>query len=162
MLNIVEKLRTERSASAVFSFLKTTLAKSFPKPGEKLVVRTFEGDTHEMQRSDKDFLLDLVSFNTLFKNKLGNILDVFTSLLLESRVIIVSKSVSTLSSCVFALSGLVYPFTWQHVYIPILPRSLMAYCCAPMPFFVGVLKSNLAELNTYPIEEVRNFIEISN
>jgi hypothetical protein len=62
MLNIVEKLRTERSASAVFSFLKTTLAKKFPKPGEKLVVRTFEGDTHEMQRSDKDFLLDLVSF----------------------------------------------------------------------------------------------------
>ena len=61
VLNIVEKLRTEKSASAVFSFLKTTLAKTFPQPGEKLSIRTFEGDVHELERSANDYLLDLVS-----------------------------------------------------------------------------------------------------
>jgi hypothetical protein len=45
------------------------------------------------------------------------------------------------------------------VYIPILPKALMSYCCAPMPFIVGVLASNLPELNTYPLEEVIIHIE---
>jgi hypothetical protein len=60
MLDIVEDLRSKKSSSAVFSFLKSVLAKSFPNPGEKLSVKTFETDTYELERSDNDYLLDIV------------------------------------------------------------------------------------------------------
>ena len=31
-----------------------------------------------------------------------------------------------------------YPMTWQHIFIPILPMPLIDYLLAPMPFLIGV------------------------
>lgn len=42
----------------------------------------------------------------------------------------------------------------QHVFIPILPPSLIDYTCAPMPFLVGILHSSLDALYSLPLEEV--------
>jgi len=42
-----------------------------------------------------------------------NIVALFSSLLLERRIILVAKSLSVLSSTVQALVALLYPFTWQ-------------------------------------------------
>ncbi len=41
-----------------------------------------------------------------------------------------------------------YPFNWQHIFIPVVPQSLLSFCCAPMPFLVGILRVHLAELKT--------------
>ncbi len=50
--------------------------------------------------------------------------------------------------------ALLYPFTWQHVFIPVLPASLIDMCCAPMPFVVGVLSSYLPEVMKLPLDDV--------
>jgi hypothetical protein len=42
-----------------------------------------------------------------------NIISVFTSLLLERRVIFIADELSVLSSCVQAAVALLYPFSWQ-------------------------------------------------
>ncbi len=55
-----------------------------------------------------------------------------------------------LQACV----ALLYPFTWQHVFIPVLPASLIDMCCAPMPFVVGVLSSYLPEVMKLPLDDV--------
>lgn len=34
----------------------------------------------------------------------------------------------------------------QHIFIPVLPSSLLSFCCAPMPFLVGVLRSSMRDL----------------
>lgn len=65
LLNIVEELR-KKSSSAVFSFLKTVLAKSFPRPGDTLSIRTFENEIFEIKRSDTDFLLEYVTCHLIF------------------------------------------------------------------------------------------------
>jgi hypothetical protein len=36
------------------------------------------------------------------------------------------------------LTGLIYPFMWTHVLIPILPENLKAYIEAPVPFIIGM------------------------
>ena len=36
------------------------------------------------------------------------------------------------------ITALVFPFQWQHVYVPILPASLMHFLDAPVPFIMGV------------------------
>jgi len=153
MLDVVEQLR-KKSSSSVFAFLKAVLAKTFPQPGETLSIQTFEGQNFKLKRSENNFMLESVSFSQLFKScGISTVLDIFAGLMCESRLIVLAQNVTKLSSCVNALTALLYPFTWQHVYIPILPKALMSYCCAPMPFIVGVLASNLPELNTYPLEE---------
>eukprot|EP01117_Protostelium_nocturnum_P009442 TRINITY_DN3368_c0_g1_i3.p1 TRINITY_DN3368_c0_g1~~TRINITY_DN3368_c0_g1_i3.p1 ORF type:complete len:691 (+),score=220.62 TRINITY_DN3368_c0_g1_i3:186-2258(+) len=153
LLNAIEQLR-KKSSSAVFSFLRTVLAKQFPNPGETISIRTFDGPTFNLTRSDNNFLLDLVSFKKLFtKLTITDILNLFAGVITESRVIIIAQNVSTLSAAVSALNGLIYPFSWQFVYIPILPQPLLTYTCAPMPFLVGVLSCNKKELLSLPIDE---------
>uniref|UniRef100_S4RUS8 UDENN domain-containing protein n=1 Tax=Petromyzon marinus TaxID=7757 RepID=S4RUS8_PETMA len=68
-------------------------------------------------------------------------LQLYASLLNERRIIVTSSKISTLSSCIHALALLLYPMSWQHVYIPLLPPHLLEYCSAPMPFLIGVHSS---------------------
>ena len=37
-----------------------------------------------------------------------------------------------------SITGLVFPFAWQHVYVPILPASLLHFLDAPVPFIMGL------------------------
>lgn len=37
-----------------------------------------------------------------------------------------------------SISALVFPFTWQHVYVPILPASLQHFLDAPVPYIMGL------------------------
>ncbi len=50
-----------------------------------------------------------------------------------------------LTVCAETITYLIYPFFWQHIYIPILPRQLIDYVCAPMPFVMGVETSYLPD-----------------
>jgi hypothetical protein len=39
-----------------------------------------------------------------------------------------------------------YPLSWQYVYIPVLPSRLLGYLQAPVPFIVGILKSDAMDV----------------
>ncbi|GAA6094648.1 suppression of tumorigenicity 5 protein isoform X1, partial [Tachysurus ichikawai] len=58
-----------------------------------------------------------------------------------------------LSSCAHAVVALLYPFSWQHTFIPVLPSSMVDIVCCPTPFLVGILSSSLAKLKELPVEE---------
>jgi hypothetical protein len=161
ILDIVEQ-RREASSSAVFTFLKAVLAEKVPGPGDRIAIKTFSAtkkdspDEYQLRRDDNDYeYLDYVSFVSLFKRlDVNNIMYLFEALLHERRIIVLGKSLAMLSTCVHAIANMVFPFTWQHVFIPILPLSLIDYCCAPMPFLVGVLSSSKSTLDSLPLEEV--------
>ena len=46
------------------------------------------------------------------------------SLLLERRIILVARDADTVSAAVHAANALLYPFSWQHIYLPLLPLAL--------------------------------------
>lgn len=50
--------------------------------------------------------------------------------------------------------ALLYPFVWQHTYIPVLPTAMLDIVCTPTPFIVGLLSSTLPQLTELPLEEV--------
>uniref|UniRef100_A0A8R1HNX6 UDENN domain-containing protein n=1 Tax=Caenorhabditis japonica TaxID=281687 RepID=A0A8R1HNX6_CAEJA len=83
-------------------------------------------------------------------------LAIFASLLKERRILFTGRKVSTLSSCLHAVSMLLYPMCWQSVFITILPESLIDMVMAPMPYLIGVPKTVLekARLNLRDIGEV--------
>jgi hypothetical protein len=68
-----------------------------------------------------------------------NLIDVMTCLMLEHRVLLVSKHSSMLAPVAESLLSLLTPFKWKHIYIPLLPPCMLDYLGAPVPFLMGVL-----------------------
>ncbi|XP_074541529.1 DENN domain-containing protein 1B isoform X2 [Halichoeres trimaculatus] len=84
----------------------------------------------------------------------GNLLQLYASMLFERRILIFASKLSTLTSCVHALNAVLYPMCWQHIFIPVLPPHLLDYCCAPMPYLIGVHTSLAERVRSRGLEEV--------
>ena len=68
----------------------------------------------------------------------AEVIKLFTCLLLEKQVVLVSSQHFLLSTCAEVITSLLYPLRWSHVYIPILPAPLFGVLHAPMPFLIGL------------------------
>ncbi|XP_062849206.1 DENN domain-containing protein 2A [Trichomycterus rosablanca] len=157
ILDEVEKRRAI-SPALVQPFMRGIMEAPFPAPGRTITVKNFlPGSGTEVIElcRPSDSRLEHVDFECLFSSlNLRPLLKVFASLLLERRVIFTADKLSTLSQCCHAVVALLYPFTWQHTYIPVLPPSMMDIVCTPTPFIVGLLSSSLPRLKELPLEEV--------
>ncbi|XP_074642323.1 DENN domain-containing protein 5B-like isoform X3 [Tubulanus polymorphus] len=67
-----------------------------------------------------------------------NILMIFTSMLLEHQILLYSSDYYQLMLVAEGICCLMFPFQWQHVYVPILPASLIHFLDAPVPFVMGL------------------------
>ncbi|XP_040895847.1 DENN domain-containing protein 1B isoform X1 [Toxotes jaculatrix] len=85
---------------------------------------------------------------------INNMLQLYASMLHERRIIITSSKLSTLTACVHGAAAMLFPMYWQHIFIPVLPPHLLDYCCAPMPYFVGVHLSLLERVRSRSLEDV--------
>ncbi|XP_006206412.1 DENN domain-containing protein 1C isoform X2 [Vicugna pacos] len=83
-----------------------------------------------------------------------NIVGLFAALLAERRILLISSKLSTLTSCVHASCALLHPMHWEHVLIPTLPPHLLDYCCAPMPYLIGVHASLAERVREKALEDV--------
>ncbi|KAJ8247559.1 hypothetical protein GJAV_G00247720 [Gymnothorax javanicus] len=156
ILDEVER-RRGISAALVYPFMRSLMESPFPAPGKTIRVKTFlPGAGNEVMelRRPSDSRLEHVDLESLFCClSVRQVVRIFASLLLERRVIFVADKLSTLSSCVHAMVALLYPFSWQHTFIPVLPASMVDIVCCPTPFLVGLLSSSLPKLKGLPIEE---------
>nr|XP_014128707.1 DENN domain-containing protein 2C [Zonotrichia albicollis] len=157
ILDEVEK-RREMSPALVHPFMRSVMEAPFPAPGRTITVRSFlpgAGDEVMELCRPLDSRLEHVDFECLLQClSVSHTIRVFASLLLERRVIFVADNLSTLSKCGHAAVATLYPFTWQHTYIPVLPASMIDIVCSPTPFLIGILSCSLPQLWDLPIEEV--------
>lgn len=84
----------------------------------------------------------------------NNMLQLYASMLHERRIIITSSKLSTLTACLHGSVALLYPMYWQHIYIPVLPPHLLDYCCAPMPYLIGIHSSLIERVKNKSLEDV--------
>ncbi|XP_069756637.1 DENN domain-containing protein 2B isoform X6 [Narcine bancroftii] len=156
ILDEVER-RRGISAALVYPFMRSLMESPFPAPGRTIRVKTFlPGAGNEVieLRRPMDSRLEHVDFDCLFRClSIRQIIRVFASLLLERRVIFIADKLSTLSNCAHAVVALLYPFSWQHTFIPVLPSSMIDIVCCPTPFLVGLLSNSLPKLKELPVEE---------
>ncbi|XP_078276994.1 DENN domain-containing protein 2C-like isoform X2 [Rhinoraja longicauda] len=157
ILDEVEK-RRELSPALVHPFMRSVMEAPFPAPGRVITVKNFlPGSGNEVIELCRpaDSRLEHVDFECLFGClNVRHVIHVFASLLLERRVIFIADKLSTLSKCGHAAVAMLYPFTWQHTYIPVLPAVMIDIACSPTPFLIGILSNSLPLLNDLPIEEV--------
>ncbi|CAG9091267.1 unnamed protein product [Plutella xylostella] len=62
----------------------------------------------------------------------------FTCVLLEHQVLLRSSDFNKLMLVSECIVSLLLPFTWAHVYVPILPAPLHHFLDAPVPFVMGL------------------------
>ena len=75
------------------------------------------------------------------------VLMVMRCVLTEMKVIFYSTSRSLLHSVSECIIALCFPFTWSHVYVPLLPKSLLGIIEAPVSFILGLHSSTPPDLD---------------
>ena len=78
------------------------------------------------------------------------IVDLFLNIMLENKIVFVSQYWSLLYSFAVGLTNLIFPFVWMHVFVPLIPKSMITALEAPFPFIIGMEKQFL---NTEEIPE---------
>lgn len=157
ILEEVER-RREISPALVSPFMHSVMEAPFPAPGRTITVKSFlPGSGNEVLTLCRpvDSRLEHVDFESLLQClSVSRLLQVFASLMLERRVIFIADKLSVLSRCAHSALALLYPFTWQHTFVPVLPAGMLDICCSPTPFVMGALSPSLPEVLDMPIEEV--------
>ncbi|XP_067655162.1 DENN domain-containing protein 2A-like isoform X1 [Haliotis asinina] len=149
LLDEIEKRRAT-STDLAQELIAASFGRPLPKPGKVINIRTLdkkgELETLFLNRPS-DVRREKVNYECLL-NYLGTdkLIKVFSSLMMERRILLCSNSLSILTQTVHALVALLYPFSWQHIYIPILPSDMIEVCTSPTPFLIGILTSHLPQV----------------
>ena len=77
---------------------------------------------------------------------IDTIMNIYKAILMEEKILFVSTQYSILSLITEIFVSLLYPFTWPHVYIPLLPEDFLAFLKAPTVFMIGTHKSLLLQI----------------
>ncbi|KAK6645425.1 hypothetical protein RUM43_001702 [Polyplax serrata] len=152
---VLEELESRHGSIGMESFIKQLYESYFPGPGEVLKLKRILEEATKTSFTTKenclvstlvrrpcDVRLEEKNLTQLFQYlDLSLFIKVFSSLLLERKVLLLSSSLRKLSSCIEALQSTLLPFSWQHTYIPVLPVHLLEMCEAPTPYVIGLPKT---------------------
>ncbi|NWX28887.1 DEN2D protein, partial [Notiomystis cincta] len=156
ILDEVEK-RRQISMAVIYPFMQGLRESPFPAPGKTVTIKSFipESGTELIELTRPvDAHLEHVEFQALLQRLNPHlILHIFASAMLERRLIFLAEELSVLSQCIHAVAALLYPFTWAHTYIPVVPECLLDTVCCPTPFMVGIQKRHLEQVLEQPMEE---------
>ena len=86
------------------------------------------------------------SIENLFKClSVEYVLEIFFQLMLEKKILLVSKHKSLLTQAAISFQSFIFPLCWKHNLIPILPAEMVDILDAPVPFLFGIESSILNE-----------------
>ncbi|KAI3795137.1 hypothetical protein L1987_37785 [Smallanthus sonchifolius] len=111
-----------------------------PTPGKERVLFAIANSLLSVDFPPKNGLPHAdISFQPLVQClDVDNFIKLFTAVLIERRVLLRSNKYSLLTLASEAICHLIYPFRWQHVYIPLLFFSGVDYIDAPTPYMMGL------------------------
>ncbi|OWF41370.1 DENN domain-containing protein 5B [Mizuhopecten yessoensis] len=133
-----------------------------PPPGRSLKFYGVEMPIFCQRPSVSELPLFDFSLWDLFRSlEVRDIIQLFTSVLLEHQILIYASDYQRLMLVAECMNTLVFPFAWQHVYVPILPASLTHFLDAPVPFIMGLHhgRENRSELEL-PSEANMCFVDL--
>ena len=92
----------------------------------------------------------------LFRSlNIQDIVSVWSCVMVERKILLISKSQALLTYVALALTRLIYPFKWDQVLISILPSALKNYIETIFPYIIGVSPNMLGKDIEIPIDAIR-------
>ncbi|XP_072448386.1 DENN domain-containing protein 5A isoform X2 [Chiloscyllium punctatum] len=95
---------------------------------------------------------------------LENVLQLFTCALLEIQILLYSQHYQRLMTVAESITTILFPCQWQHVYVPILPASLLHFLDAPVPYLMGLHSNGQDDRSKLELPQEANlcFVDIDN
>ncbi|XP_078405312.1 DENN domain-containing protein 5A isoform X2 [Cetorhinus maximus] len=95
---------------------------------------------------------------------LENVLQLFTCALLEIQILLYSQHYQRLMTVAESITAVLFPCQWQHVYVPILPASLLHFLDAPVPYLMGLHSNGQDDRSKLELPQEANlcFVDIDN
>nr|XP_023421242.1 DENN domain-containing protein 1A isoform X4 [Cavia porcellus] len=154
LLNILADYTTKRQESQWNELLETLHRLPIPDPGVSVHLSVHSyftvPDTRELPSIPEN--RNLTEYFVAVD--VNNMLHLYASMLYERRILIICSKLSTLTACIHGSAAMLYPMYWQHVYIPVLPPHLLDYCCAPMPYLIGIHLSLMEKVRNMALDDV--------
>ncbi|ERE70389.1 DENN domain-containing protein 1A [Cricetulus griseus] len=154
LLNILADYTTKQQESQWNELLETLHRLPIPDPGVSVHLSVHSyftvPDTRELPSIPEN--RNLTEYFVAVD--VNNMLHLYASMLYERRILIICSKLSTLTACIHGSAAMLYPMYWQHVYIPVLPPHLLDYCCAPMPYLIGVHFSLMEKVRNMALDDV--------
>ncbi|CAG7734875.1 unnamed protein product [Allacma fusca] len=134
-----------------------------PPPGRSVKMSYFgENITCPRPKSNELPLLDYPLGELFRLLDLDSVLQLFTCVLLENQILLYSKDLYRLMLVAECVTAVLFPFVWQHVYVPILPSTLHHFLDAPVPFIMGLHAQTTECKENIPCEANLCFVDIDN
>jgi hypothetical protein len=144
LLNKIAMIINEKETASLYHFLEAVYEYELPDPGNYAQIFSHDGlDQIRFQCTDRRIVPSINENRHLLKFfaffDLDKLIKIFTGLLLERRLLIVSRDLENLTSCALALEALIYPLEWFHTFAPIMPEhiDLLAFN-QPFPYIYGI------------------------
>ncbi|XP_077162173.1 DENN domain-containing protein 1A isoform X8 [Paroedura picta] len=154
LLNILADYTAKCQDNQWYELLETLYKLPIPEPGTSVHLSVHSyfvvPDTRELPSIPEN--RNLTEYFVAVD--VNNMLHLYASMLYERRILICCSKLSTLTACVHGSAAMLYPMFWQHVYIPVLPPHLLDYCCAPMPYLIGIHLSLMEKVRNMAVEDV--------
>ncbi|KAM4876844.1 DENN domain-containing protein 1A isoform 2-T2 [Thomomys bottae] len=154
LLNILADYTTKRQESQWNELLETLHKLPIPDPGVSVHLSVHSyftvPDTRELPSIPEN--RNLTEYFVAVD--VNNMLHLYASMLYERRILLACSKLSTLTACIHGSAAMLYPMYWQHVYIPVLPPHLLDYCCAPMPYLIGIHLSLMEKVRSMALDDV--------
>uniref|UniRef100_A0A8C7SX52 UDENN domain-containing protein n=1 Tax=Oncorhynchus mykiss TaxID=8022 RepID=A0A8C7SX52_ONCMY len=136
-----------------------------PPPGRSLRFHGVQGPIVCQQPGPEELPLGDYPLGEAF-SLLGveNLVRLLTSVLLETQILLYSQDYQRLMTVAEGITTLLFPFQWQHIYLPILPAPLHHLLDAPVPFLMGIQRRDGAQRSTLELSNEANlcFVDIDN
>uniref|UniRef100_A0AAQ6AJV2 UDENN domain-containing protein n=1 Tax=Amphiprion ocellaris TaxID=80972 RepID=A0AAQ6AJV2_AMPOC len=93
-----------------------------------------------------------------------NMVKLLTCALLETQVLLYSQDYQRLMTVAEGITTLLFPFQWQHIYLPIVSTPLHHLLDAPVPFLMGIQRRDGAQRSSLHLPHEANlcFVDIDN
>ncbi len=147
ILSEAVKLYNTECLEEVKNFIACVYPKALPLRGDRVSLTYGINETRKiiLDRNYDRRLLH-INLSIILSLPYDLILKIFSSILSEKKIIFLSTKLSLMTRTIQAFETLLYPFSWPHTFIPVLPSHLIDYCDAPTPYIYGVMKTCKNEL----------------
>jgi len=153
LLNKISTVINEKETDSLYHFLEAVYEFDLPEPGSFAEILSHDGmDEIKFWCPDRRIVPSINENRNLLKFfaffDLEKIIKIFTALLLERHIMIVSKDLENMTACALSLEYLIYPLEWFHAFTPIMPEHIDSLIFnQPFPYIYGVHTSIYEKLS---------------
>ena len=144
MSTFIEETKTQQPEIPLEKIIENLLIELPVPPRGVSDITYFLNEEERTIKQNKMNELPLLDINLLkifleFSEK--DVIKIYNSIFLESRILFFSKNIECLNNFIYGLLALLYPFQYQYQIVTILPKLNFEIIESPTPFIAGINQS---------------------